>query len=85
MATKKQKRLAGEERARVLAEESRLSGLRAQKEDHDRKARKTAELAKKKAEQEAKEKSKQNAQAISGIARELHSQDETPLEQNISA
>lgn len=43
MATKKQKRLLGEARAAQHREESRLSGLKAQKRDRERREKKAKE------------------------------------------
>lgn len=43
MATKKQKRLAGEARAKIHAEQSRQIGLQAQKRDRERRERKAKE------------------------------------------
>lgn len=73
MATKAQKRAAGEARAKILAEESRLSGLRAQKDDQNRRAKKQQELmaakAKKEAEEAERNRIKQNQLAIADVAR----------------
>lgn len=69
MATKAQKRAAGEARAKILAEESRLSGLRAQQEDHDRRAKKQQEIMAKKAEADEKQRARLAALAIDDVAR----------------
>ena len=67
MATKKQKRIAGEARALAQAEESRKSGLAAQAGDHERRAQKQREMQAKKDKEVAAKNQAEAAERIKSM------------------